>query len=222
MHALYYKLLHTKYREGILEKSRFTVIDFNGEYRNEYIFGFPEDHIERYDVDTRSQKEMSKKVEVSEEYIINPDVLIMLFEARPGVQAPFIRRAIGNYKEKIRTGRQFAKLEMGLLKRILTTGNDVRNDALQSWITLSTELTHAHNFDALSSIEPYNIGNNRIRNATGNDQYIHPGQTELNAEQEKALDLLSIKRDIETAFDELGVCDKVRYCLSFEFIYQTA
>lgn len=221
MHALYYKLLHTKYREGILEKSRFTVIDFNGEYRNEDIFGFPEDHIERYDVDTRSQKEMIKKVEVSEEYIINPDVLIMLFEARPGVQAPFIRRSL-NVFEEMQNSESFMKLSMGLLQKIILSGNATNDDALGDWMEVTEAYCGADCLSQLRELEHHTNGNAKIRDFFGSEAWYNAGDQTIDDEHKRLLGWEGISSAIHDTYEGLNILDKLHIFLRYQRVYSTA
>mgnify|MGYP003361618010 CR=1 FL=1 len=221
MHALYYKLLHTKYRAGVLEKSRFTVIDFNGEYRNKDIFGFPEDHIERYDVDTRSQKEMIKKVEVSEGYIINPDVLIMLFEARPGVQAPFIRRSLSKFEE-MQNSESFMKLSMGLLQKIILSGNAANDDALGDWMEVTGTFCSTDCLSQLRKTEHYANGKVKIRDGSGSEEWLNPRDQSIDDKHKRLLGWEEISSAIQETYEGLSVLDKLHMFLRYQRVYSTA
>jgi hypothetical protein len=221
MHALYYKLLHTKYREGIMEKSKFTVIDFNGEYRSEDIFGFPEDRVERYDVDTRPQKEMTKRVEVSEEYIINPDVLIMLFEARPGVQAPFIRRSLSKFEE-MQNSESFMKLSMGLLQKIILSGNAANDDALGDWIEVTEVYCGADCLSRLRELKHYTNGSAKMLDAFGLEAWYDAGDQTIDDKHKALLGWEGISSAIQDTYEGLSVLDKLHMFLRYQRVHSTA
>jgi hypothetical protein len=221
LQELYYKLLHTKYREGILKKSRFTVIDFNGEYRSEGIFGFPEARIERYDVDTRSQKEMDKKIEISEDYIINSDVLIMLFEARPGVQAPFITRSLNKFKE-IQNSESFMKLSMGLLQRIILTGNAANDDALSDWIKVTEDYCDTDSLSQLRELKHHTNGSAKIRNSFGFEAWYNAGDQTIDDEHRRLLGWERISSAIQDTYEGLNILDKLHMFLRYQRVYSTA
>lgn len=221
LHALYYKLLHSKYREGILKKSRFTVIDFNGEYRSEGIFGFPEDRIERYNVDTRSQKGMAKKVKVSEDYIINPDVLIMLFEAKPGVQAPFIRRSL-NVFEEVKEPEPFMKLCMGLLQKIILTGNATNDDALGDWVEVTENCCGADCLSQLRELRHYTNGSSTIQDSSGSSIWFNPQDQTISDEGKKRLGWEGISSAIQNKYKSLSILDKLHMFFRYQRVYSTA
>ena len=92
LHKLYFELFKTDYMSFILKKSKFFVIDFNGEYSAENMFGVDEENRKIFDINTRTG--MDKKFPVTKEYLFDPDVLALLLDARPATQVPFLRTAI--------------------------------------------------------------------------------------------------------------------------------
>lgn len=218
LHALYYKLMQSDYRKGIMEKSRFTVIDFNGEYRDDGMFGFPNDQIERYDVDTRSQKEMTKKVEISEEYIVNPDVLIMLFEARPGVQAPFVRRALNIFKG-IHSSKSFMELIMGLLKKIILSGETVNDNALGNWIEVTEDYCGADCLSQLKTLEHHSHGSATI---PGSNEWLNAQDQTIRQELKQKLGWEQMSSAIQTTFERSIILEKLHMFLRYEQVYSTA
>ena len=92
LHRLYLNLFNSKYGKIALENSKFIVIDFSGEYSHHDSFGVPSRYKNVYRLSTRSNK--SDKIPVSDEYIFDPEILAMLFDAHPATQVPFINSAL--------------------------------------------------------------------------------------------------------------------------------
>ena len=55
LHKLYLELFKSKYRENIFEKSRFIVIDFNGEYTQDKQFGLENKQKKIFEISTRGK-----------------------------------------------------------------------------------------------------------------------------------------------------------------------
>lgn len=87
LHKIYLELFKSNYIQKIKEKSQFYVIDFNGEYAIENIFGIDESERRIFDINTR--KKFSDKLHISKDYLLDPDILSILFDARPATQVPF-------------------------------------------------------------------------------------------------------------------------------------
>lgn len=132
LHKLYFNLFNSEFREGIFEKSQFFVFDFNGEYRGDYIFGLNDDHRKIINLNTRDVS-TSDKIYLDKNTFLDSDILVMLFDAKKGVQAPFIRRTIKKYKE-LRTNKDIARLEVGLLKYILENMKHLTPEIKDDWI----------------------------------------------------------------------------------------
>lgn len=221
LHALYYTLMQSKYAPGIIQNSNLCVIDFNGEYKSDNIFGYPSSHVERYDVDTRSRQQMSKRVEVPEEYIINPDVLIMLFEARPGVQAPFLNRAIRTFKET-RTSEKFAKLTMGLLRHIIYTGNRNNDDALGNWIDLTERYCEKTCLTQLRVLQRNNRSSCYYIDYLGKTLFYDSGTQKFDQSHRDALNWSELQAEIESKYNSKDVIRKLYIFLEYQRIYATA
>jgi hypothetical protein len=96
LHKLYLELFRSKYREGVLSCSQFFLIDFNGEYTGEGLFGLEKDDKRIFNVNTRQKIEQDDKIPIKSAYIFDADILAILFDARPATQVPFLRKAM-NY-----------------------------------------------------------------------------------------------------------------------------
>ncbi|MGO3357401.1 MAG: ATP-binding protein [Bifidobacterium crudilactis] len=221
LHALYYTLMQSKYAPGILKNSNLSVIDFNGEYKSNNIFGYSAAEVERYDVDTRSKQQVSQRVEVPEEYIINPDVLIMLFEARPGVQAPFLTKAIRKFEET-QTSESFVNLTMGLLQRIVLTGNSIQDNALGDWSEVTEDCCGAECLSGLKQLQHNNTLNNSKSTFTGIPQYFNSGNQQLDDEQKNALNWNELEKRLRETYENRNIIRKLYMFLRYQRIYATA
>lgn len=140
LHKLYFQLFNSEYYpEGIRGKSQFFVIDFNGEYTGENMFGISNGDEKRiFEIETnRKNKESKDKFPIKDEYLFNADILSILFDARPATQVPFLRKAINVWNNSKFNGETFAKFVVGTIKKILTTGEDASSDAKDNWIQVA-------------------------------------------------------------------------------------
>lgn len=96
LHKLYLELFKSKYSEKIFKKSRFVVIDFNGEYTQDNQFGVEKKQKRVFRISTRGKTD---KIPVTKEYFLDPDFLSLLFSARKATQVPFLKNAIREYKK---------------------------------------------------------------------------------------------------------------------------
>ena len=136
LHKLYLELFKSKYRESIFKKSRFVVIDFNGEYTQEKQFGIENEQKGIFRISTRGKTD---KIPITKEYFLDPEFLSLLFSARRATQVPFLKNAIRKYKE-IKNEHDFGKLEIGLLESILKSLSKVGLPILEEWISIAQEM----------------------------------------------------------------------------------
>lgn len=73
LHKLYLQLFRTKYNQSIINASQFYVIDFNGEYTGEEMFGVDASDKMIYEIATN--KDNGVKLPVKKEYLFNADIL---------------------------------------------------------------------------------------------------------------------------------------------------
>lgn len=99
MSKLYYELFDAIEPNSIVGKSNFHVIDFNGEYGHEGIFGLPKEHVKRINL---GSSDVFNKIQIEESYFDNGELLSVLFNAREQTQKPFIKRLLNrvNYAEQ--------------------------------------------------------------------------------------------------------------------------
>ena len=153
VHKLYLELFRSKYREQILKRSQFFVIDFNGEYSGETMFDVYSDDKKIFNINTRGTE--TDKVPVTKEYLFDSGILSILFDAKPGTQVPFLASSIPLFNEKIEDKHfDFGKFVVGTLKKILTTGNAANQDSLQDWLdTAKRYIGNDSQFSELDQIQ---------------------------------------------------------------------
>lgn len=171
LHKLYLELFKSKYYEQMKKKSQFFVIDFNGEYSSSKfdestskgIFGVQRDDREIFDINTRNATKC-RKLPVESKYIFDPDILSILFDARPATQVPFLRSAIKEFNSKVYTSNfDFGAYVVGTLKKILTSGSAANQDSFQDWIgTAKKYLNNNALFSKLDQIKQQTNGNYKI------------------------------------------------------------
>lgn len=138
LHKLYLELFRSGFREKILLKSQFFVIDFNGEYTGDGMFGVDSDCKAIFNIDTR-KKESQDKIVISKKYLFDADILSILFNATIATQVPFLRNAIKFYIDNKFDGSSFSKLVVGTYKKILTTGSSARAGAKIDWENIANK-----------------------------------------------------------------------------------
>ena len=152
LHKLYLELFRSKYENAIINTSQFFIIDFNGEYTLENMFGINQNNKCVFNINTRVN-DKSDMLPIKEEYILDSEILSILFDARPATQVPFLRQALKLYKEVTsRNEFNFGKFVTGTLKKILTSGNSIPQDSLDNWIETAKKYSE-NNDDIFSEID---------------------------------------------------------------------
>lgn len=132
LHKLYSNLFNSKYKDGMFAKSKFFIFDFNGEYRGDHIFGLDKNHRKIINLNTHTNNE-SAKVLIDKDTFLDSDILTMLFDAKSGTQAPFLLRALKRYKTINGDNEKIAKLEVGLLKTLLSDSKHTTPNIEEQW-----------------------------------------------------------------------------------------
>lgn len=135
LHKLYMELFKLSNRYNIFAHSSFYIIDFNGEYMQPGQFGLNNEDVRRFEVNTR-QESKGDKIPVVREYFFDPDILSILFSARPGTQVPFLRSAVHKFLG-INKAEEFARLEVGLFKSLIHDFKNVNYENLNDWINIA-------------------------------------------------------------------------------------
>lgn len=232
LHKLYLELFRSKYRKEIFKKSKFFVIDFNGEYTQEKQFGVKNHQDKKvFNIDTRSGK--SDRLPVTKDYLFNPDILAILFDARPATQIPFLRSAMREFK-KIDSADMFFKEEWGLLKKLILDFKEVNYEPIDQWIQVVK--SYRMGTDLLDWIErgykPHeyrdlSISYTNERREPNNKEILEEiliiSKGEFNWRDKRVVSKIKeLRTKMINGFNDLNELEKLKVFLEFERIYVTA
>lgn len=219
LHKLYFEL----FQSGLVKKgkSQFFVIDFNGEYCKESIFGLDNSNLELIEINTREPQD---KLKINSKYLFDADVLSILFDARPATQVPFLRKSVSKYKS-IKDENDFADLEIGLLifiLRMIKGNNNLEN--VDNWCAASKIIGIDDKY-----LEVYknvysncNFSNQELKSK---DNKILLKDTQLTSEGEIYFKIKDIKQLLRTKYKESTDIIKfmmfLEYQRVFEIVYNT-
>lgn len=215
LHKMYYELFQSSLKTYINQKSQFFVIDFNGEYVGESMFGLTDDNKEIFNISTR--RDESDKIVITRRYLLDPDLLSILFDAKPGTQVPFLRDALRKYKS-IQNEIVFACLEVGLLTTILKDRKNIDRVTLEKWIKVG-ELLGLND----SLLEPFkecskelSYGNTNIKNKKGellfkNDQITEEGDAYFGFDK--------LRDELADKFKSVSEIKKLYFFIEFQRVY---
>lgn len=217
LHKLYKELFQTKYAENMKIHSQFFVIDFNGEYTQENQF-FLSDKFKKVFAINTGKKSGGQKLPIVKDYILDADILSILFDAKPGTQVPFLRNAMRTYNEKIKnSATTFGQMEIGLLKRIIVSHKSVNATSLNDWLEVAEKMNV--NSDLLSKLKKLHFytvyGTLKIENG-----YIDGEQ--LSQYGMKELRINEIEDEVISIFEDSSEFEKLKYFLAFQRVYVSA
>lgn len=214
LHKLYLELFKSKYRENIFEKSRFIVIDFNGEYTQDKQFGLENKQKKIFEISTRGKTD---QIPITKEYFLDPEFLSLLFSARKATQLPFLKNAMKLYKS-INNGQDFSNIEIGLLKSILRDFPRIELTVIEEWVNTVKDMNVSDNFldTLIDSKKNRNYGNNCIWDDF--DKILDNGA--ITTYGEKNLD--EVRKKLAKAYDDEKTLEKLFFFLKFQKIYKTA
>ncbi|MGJ0751432.1 ATP-binding protein [Enterococcus durans] len=221
LHKSYLELLKSKHRNSILNHSQFFVIDFNGEYTGEKAFGIDSLDKRIFEIDTRST-ETGQKLPIKKSYLFDPDILAILFDARPATQVPFLRNALRTFNNSIADEGKFADMELGLLKSIITGAKSVSADALDNWIK-AAEVVGVDDaiLDGLKgNFVKNDFGNLIIRASDRQTVILNEGQ--ITNDGETALRLAELRNSLSDCYKVASPIYKLSYFLEFQKVYVSA
>lgn len=221
LHKTYLELFRSQYRSSILNCSQFFVIDFNGEYTGDNTFGLDASNKLIFEIDTRSA-EAGQKMPIKKSYLFDPDILAILFDARPATQVPFLRNALRTFNNSITDEEKFAEMELGLLRSIIIGTGNVSADALENWIKAAETVGIAdeilEGLKGNSSWKDY--GNLVISASDGQASILKKGQ--ITEEGEELLKLEIIKNELSAKYKEASPIYKLSHFLEFQKVYVSA
>ena len=217
LHKLYKELFQTKYAENMKIHSQFFVIDFNGEYTQENQFSLSDEFKKFFAINT-GKKSGGQKLPILKDYILDADILSILFDAKPGTQVPFLRNAMRTYNEKIKnSATTFGQMEIGLLKRIIVSHKSVNATSLNDWLEVAEKMNV--NSDLLSKLKKMHFytvyGTLKIENG-----YIDGEQ--LSQYGMKELRINEIEDEVISIFEDSSEFEKLKYFLAFQRVYVSA
>lgn len=217
LHKLYKELFQTKYAENMKLHSQFFVIDFNGEYTQKKQFSLNDECKKVFAIKT-GKKSGGQKLPILKDYILDADILSILFDAKPGTQVPFLRNAMRTYNEKIKnSATTFGQMEIGLLKRIIVSHKSVNATSLNDWLEVAEKMNV--NSDLLAKLKELHFytdyGNLKIENG-----YIDREQ--LSQYGIKELKINEIEDEVISIFETSSEFKKLKYFLAFERVYVSA
>lgn len=219
LHKCYLELFKTKYAKTMVNKSQFFVIDFNGEYSNENQFGIGNQNKKVININTHNPN-IGDKLPVKKEYIFDPDILAILFDARPATQVPFLRNALKTFKG-IEDESQFARLEIGLLKRLILEHRSVSSDSIENWISAAKNM--GINSDYLEKVKlAYHIeyGNLKVYDIINGKTIVKDEQFTEDGISELGLDF--IEQDMKTLYLNATPINKLDFFLGFQRVFVSA
>lgn len=221
LHKLFLELFRTEYYQQIIKKSQFFIIDFNGEYSGDGMFGIrAKQHKKIFEINTRSENS-GDKLPIKKEYLFDADILAILFDARPATQVPFLRTALKTFNEKVKDADSFAELGIGLLLSIIKGIKSVEGDALDNWISAAESIGIDKNyFNGLENNFIKNqFGNLEIKTATG-QWILNEGQ--ITAQGRIELRIADLKSELFNAFSNASPIQELNYFLQFQKVYVSA
>ncbi|STO01059.1 Type IV secretory pathway, VirB4 components [[Eubacterium] infirmum] len=221
LHKLFFELFKTDCNDCITNKSKFFVIDFNGEYSSEDIFGVDEKKRKTYKINTRIKMDEDDKLPVVQEYLFNPDVLALLFDARPATQVPFLRVAINKYNTQIKDKSDFARIEIGLLIKILETFKSCGIEAVNNWINAceSTSIDSKFLIGLKNFENELKYGNAELRDSHGN---LLISNNRLTDEGKAYFQIDNLNRELEDFYLNSNPLMRLKSFLEFQKVYVTS
>lgn len=117
LHQLYTSLFSKVNFGNIVNKSTFLVIDFNGEYTGDASFGLLLEQKHIYKLSTRENTQ--SRLPIKKGFLMDPDILSMLFRATEQTQKPFIKRVISGWKKYEDTSDSLARWIKSIILNVL-------------------------------------------------------------------------------------------------------
>lgn len=218
LHKLYLELFKSKYRKNIFAKSRFIVIDFNGEYTQDEQFSVEDEQKRIFKISTRGKTD---KIPITKDYFLDPEFLSLLFSARKATQVPFLKNAIRKYKE-IKNEVDFGRLEIGLLRTILEELSKVGKSILEEWVSIAQEMGIKSAFlEQLQNVGNFNGKGELVFSTHENgreDRIVSAGSISPLGKSQ----LSNLKSELAKVYKEKSQLEKLLYFLKFQKIYKTA
>lgn len=218
LHKLYLELFKSEYRENILNRSNFFIIDFNGEYVKEGILGLDESHLKIIKINTRNN-ESTDKIKIKYDYLFDSDVLSILFDARPATQVPFLKKAVSKFLS-LDKETSFSELETSLLISILKKIKGINNyDSLDNWIKATQSSGIEENLlNPLNTMySTYKYGEQNLRDDNYNKIL---SDSQLTDYGKQYLKINDIKKNLQDKYDNSPILIKFLMFLEFQRVFE--
>lgn len=216
LHQLYTSLFSKVDFGRIVNKSTFLVIDFNGEYTGDASFGLLKEQKHIYKLSTRENRQ--SRLPIKRNFLMDPDILSMLFRATEQTQKPFIKRVVSGWKKYEDNSDSLANWIRSIILNVLQSEPsnvllDFLRRVLSTLIPLSSEESVL--LDKINSIYIYDRNEKKyVYTASIGSGFINAnGLTSIQRQDLKVDDIceyLLIKFHELDFFDELEIRAKLR------------
>lgn len=221
LHKLFLELFKSDFKENIVKKSQFFLIDFNGEYIGDNLFNVESDCKQIFEINTR--KETSTKLPILFEYIIDADILSMLFSARPATQIPFLRNAVKKFNLNT-DAENFSGMEIGLIRKIIESFKITGTEAIENWIhacgKLGVDRQKLQPFSEIAHYQKYGNQSLVIPAVNPKQELLTDGK--INAVAESYFKFDEIKKELKAIYSGLSPLKQLHSFLEFEKVYVTS
>ena len=219
LHKLYSELFKKFKHTQMLEKSKFFVIDFNGEYTQTKQFHVDDNNKQIFNINTNNEEEDTNKIPIDEEYLFDPDILAILFDARPGVQKPFLDSALREFR-RIQKKNGSANIDNWIESQKKLFDDlivDYRNNGytiLNSWL----DILHKYNIksDLISYLDQGTKSNEYAQLTIQLDDKILINQGKLTPEMQKLEE--DLFKEIKKKYNNLPILDQLHLFLDLQKI----
>lgn len=197
-----FSVLFEQKKASIAEKSKFIVLDFNGEYTSEQLI----DADSKLVIKLVSADEGGDKFPILDDEFWDADTLSLLFQATQNTQRPFLNRIVRGRKKFVRYEDSFASYTKSTLKKVFST-------AAPKPETLELVRRIAHLVNSHELIEALiNVSYNRRLETfhIGQQIYFNADGVSYEAHLRGAVDAINIA-DLD-AFDELIIRADLQLC----------
>lgn len=177
LHKLYYELFKTSNLFMMKCKSKFIVLDLNGEYTGDQSFGIT-DEKEVFDIGGSE----GHKIKVNLKTFLEPEMLAILLDAKPATQVPFLKRIINGINKYGMEAGSICNFALFVNKYIFTVHPNitVKNMFINTLKTFYDGLNEVEN--VYSRIETYDNGNKLVFRIQNSKQYFDGSFGEIERE----------------------------------------
>ena len=219
LHRLYLNLFRSDYGDGALEKSKFIVIDFNGEYSHDKSFGIDDEGLK--DIKNLSTRGADgDKLEIPEDDFLDPELLSNIFSATTATQAPFLRRCVGRYSGiRESENAKYGNFFIASIRNILLLNNAGNRIFLDEWRELYMKLTgDSWSFNVLENIS-FHSGKNifYVNSMQHGTLYFNKSESFCIFNDEV---VSRMERNINDCFEKLDLFDRIIYFFKFSKIHE--